>query len=129
MRQAVRRIRKLPVNWSTVAPTACAIHCAATPFLVAVAPAFVRETTVEWSLLGVTLLIAIVVLRNGHRAHGSHLPLAVTAAGVGLWVASLLGAFQPVPEDVSTPIAALAAASGFLWNARLHHPGDGEGCT
>ena len=40
--------------------------------------------------------------------------------GILLWSASLLQLFDPFPEDASTPLAALLAASGWIWTARVH---------
>src|SRR5690606_42000282 len=49
-------------GWSSLAPIACAVHCAAAPFLVALSPALAESTQLEWGFLGATLLFGLVGL-------------------------------------------------------------------
>ncbi len=121
-----------PWGWATLAPVACAVHCAAAPLLVLVAPALVENPAVESGLLAATVILAGVALTLGFRRHGSPCPTVPVLVGVLAWWASLSHVFHPVPEDLSTAVAAMVVAGGLFWNARLHcgagQPA-GAGCT
>lgn len=114
------RALRHPWGWTSAAPIACAVHCAAAPALAIFAPAAATGTAVEWTLLGATGVLAAVAIPMGRRAHGEPWPAYLVFLGLGTWTASLLHLFQPVPEDVTTTVAALATATGLLWNSRLH---------
>jgi hypothetical protein len=121
-----------PWGWATVAPVVCAVHCAAAPLLVVVAPALVENPALEFGLLGATVLLAGVALALGFRRHGNPLAALPVLAGVLAWWASLSHVFHPIHEDLTTAAAALVVAGGLLWNARLHCAGgesSGTGCA
>lgn len=108
-----------PWGWASVAPVACAIHCAATPLLIAVAPAFAVGEAAEWTLFGLSVVVVAWALSSGLRRHRNLRPALVIGLGLAAWAASLLHAFHPIPEEVTTVIAALTVAAGLIWNARL----------
>jgi hypothetical protein len=108
-----------PWGWASVAPVACAIHCVATPLLVAVAPAFAVGETAEWVLFGLTLGLVAWALTSGLRRHGNVRPAIVILPALGVWMASLLHVFHPIPEEATTALAALVVAGGLIWNARM----------
>jgi hypothetical protein len=109
-----------PWGWATVAPLACAVHCAVTPVLVIAAPSLAPGSTVEWVLLAVALVVGLAALASGVRAHEDLRPVVPVVLGLGLWTLSLLHLFRPVPEELTTVIATLIVAGGLLWNSRLH---------
>jgi hypothetical protein len=111
-----------------MAPVACAMHCMLAPALVLIAPAFVSPE-VEWGFLGGTVALGGVAMLAGLRTHGDARPLLPLLAGLVLWGLSLAGAFGPVPEDLTTAAAALTAATGLIWNSRLHCASTGPGCS
>jgi len=116
----MKRLFQHPWGWATVAPLLCAVHCAATPFLVVFAPSIVPGPTAEWALLAVTVLIAAAALGSAMRAHGQWLPFLFIGAGLVAWTLSLGHAFHPIPEDLTTVLATLVVAGGLVWNSRLH---------
>jgi hypothetical protein len=108
-----------PWGWTSIAPLVCAIHCLATPLLVAVAPSVVVGPQAEWALLGLTVVLVIVALIAGLRSHRDLRPAPLLAAGLAVWVGSLLHVFHPLPEEPVTAVAALVVATGLVWNSRL----------
>lgn len=110
-------------------PFACAVHCAAAPILVAAAPSLSVGHGLEWTLLVATVVIAAFTVNFGIGWRESLRPTLLVAGGITLWIASLLQAFQPLPEDLSTPIAAVIAAGGLIWSSRVYRsPGHGCAC-
>jgi uncharacterized membrane protein HdeD (DUF308 family) len=109
-----------PWGWTTIAPLACAVHCVATPVLLVIAPAIAVSPLVEWSFLGVTVLVAGIALAAGLRTHRDPWPLLPILLGIGLWFGSLMHAFRPISEELTTTMAALTVAAGLVWNSRLH---------
>lgn len=108
-----------PWGWASLAPALCALHCAAAPLLVLVAPAVVENPAVEFGLLAVTVVVAVAALSLGVLRHGSPRPMATVLLGVLAWWASLSHVFHPVSEELTTALAATVVAGGLLWNAQL----------
>ncbi len=106
-------------RWTAFAPLLCAVHCALTPFLVMAMPTLFATTKVDWGFLAVTVVLSGSPVVAGLRKHRRILPAALIGGGCLLWAVSLLRIVQSVPENLSTPIAAMAVALGLLWNARL----------
>lgn len=102
-----------------MAPLLCAVHCAAAPLLVLVAPAVVENPAVEFGLLAATVILAGVALSLGVGRHRNAAPVLPVGVGILAWWASLSHVFHPVPEELTTSLAALVVAGGLLWNARL----------
>ncbi len=115
-----------PWGWASAAPLICAAHCALTPLAVVAAPALAPGEAVEFILYGATILLASWALAKGLRQHGDLRPVLPIAVGLVAWGASLLHVFHPIPEEVTTVIAALVVAAGLVWNARLHCADDAE---
>lgn len=108
-------------RWTALAPLACAMHCAATPVLAAALPVFATTSGVEWGFLGATVLFGgITVPRHRHTSRDLR-PAGLLLLGVALWVASLLRVLDPLPQDLTTAFASLAAAAGLFWLARARH--------
>ncbi len=116
----IQRMIQHPWGWASLAPLACAVHCAATPLLVMTAPALAPGPIVEWALLAVTILVVVLALRPALRDHGNPAPFLFMGTGLLIWTASLLHLFHPLPEDLVTIPATLIVAGGFVWNSRLH---------
>lgn len=108
-----------PWGWASLAPLVCAVHCAATPILIVVAPALAPGERTEMWLLGATVLLASGAIAAGVRRHGRIAPALPVVAGTFAWTASLLHLFHPVPEEVTTVAATLVVAAGLTWNARV----------
>ena len=108
-----------PRSWVPALPILCAVHCLVTPVVLAASPLLALGAGVEWSLLGLTVFLGALALATGLRAHGSRLPALLIVSGIAVWAGSLLGVPGSVPEDVTTPVSALVAATGLVWNARL----------
>jgi hypothetical protein len=122
----MRRFFPHPWGWASAAPILCAIHCALTPILVVMAPAFALGESVEFALLGIAIVAAGWALSRGLRQHGDIRPVFPIALGLVAWGASLLEVFQPIPEEATTILATLVVAGGLIWNARLHCGTDAE---
>ena len=116
---ATIEVAALPLGWVTLAPVLCAAHCATAPLLVVIAPALAESAAIEGGLLGLTAIIASLVLPAGMRVHGRVAILMLVLAGLAGWGGSILGLFEPtLPEAGTTIIASLLVASGLFWNAR-----------
>lgn len=113
--------RQLSVIWSAIAPLLCAIHCAAAPLLVVAAPGFARIAKLEWPMMGMALALGGWALARGYGVHHRPGPWRVFGLGLVLWVASLLGWLEPLPEEVTTVVGSLVVAASLFWNARLVH--------
>lgn len=105
----------------------CGIHCLTSPVLAAVIPVLAIGERAEWALLAVTVATGIVVTVLG-PARGRGSVLALLAAGSGLWIASLSGALQPLPEALTSGSGGLLFAGGMLWSARICHRNACEKC-
>lgn len=115
------------------ASLACAVHCAATPFLLAILPAvgvshLVHETAEAW-VIGFVVLMAIVSGWWNFRHHRSlHVPLAFAAA-IGLL---LLGHWLGHAHPFGSPVTAAAGftIAGLQWRhgrrpkTHAHHGSD-----
>ena len=110
----------LPTGWTIAMPLACAAHCAVTPVLVAATPSLRVGPELEWALFLATVALAAITLGPGVTRQEGLRPALLVVGGISLWGASLLQAFQPLPEDVSTPIAAFTAAAGLIWTSRVY---------
>jgi hypothetical protein len=109
-------------------PVLCALHCAAAPLLVGLLPALALSGTMEWLLMGASLLIASVVAVAGLRVHREWLIAGVLAVGFGVWGFSLAGAFEPLPEVGTTIVGSLTVAGALFWNARRSMRVRGRAC-
>lgn len=71
-----------------VASIACAIHCAAMPFVVGFLPSmglsFLADESFHKIMVGVCSLIAAIAFIPGLRLHGRLLPFIVATAGLGM---------------------------------------------
>lgn len=109
------------IGWTTLAPVACLVHCALTPLLVVAAPGLGASAGLEWGFLGATAVFATPSMAFSHRWHARTTPVLVVLAGMSFWVASLLGAFEPVAVELVTAVAAAIVATGLVWSSRLAH--------
>ena len=124
----MKRLFQHPWGWATVAPLLCAVHCATTPVLVVFAPSVVPGPAAEWTLLGITVVVATAALGSALRAHGQWHPFALIAGGLVVWTLSLAHAVHPIPEDLTTVLATLVVAGGLIWNSRFHCRTTGVPC-
>jgi hypothetical protein len=122
----MRRFFPHPWGWASMAPMICAVHCAVTPLLVVFAPAVAPGETLEFALYGMTLVVASWALAKGLRQHGNFRPVVPITLGLLFWGASILHLFHPVPEELTTILAAIVVAWGLIWNSRLHCAVDAE---
>jgi hypothetical protein len=95
----------------------CAIHCALTPILVAVAP-FLFTSEFEFRTKALLLSLAAIALGWGYLTHRSYKPIvwlgaALAAFGVGEWVGH--GEWF---EVFATVLASLALIMAHVTNAR-----------
>lgn len=103
----------------------CAIHCIAAGLVSALPSAalgFEAEwlELLEWPLLIAAAAIGLTSLVPSFRDHGSRVPLALFALGMGI-----LGLSRIVPDaaEIATTVAGVTAiTSAHLVNLRLCHP-------
>ncbi len=69
----------------------CAIHCAATPFLISAIPAFAGlwvSETLEWIMIGLGLSFSIFTLLKGYKIHQNLRPLQLLGIGALFFLAA-----------------------------------------
>ncbi len=118
-----------PWGWTSAAPLLCAVHCLLTPVLIFTVPVLAVSSTLEWSFLMLTAVLAVPALISGLRTHGEAKVVGPIVLGLLLWAGSLLHVFHPLNEEVTTLLAALITATGLVWNSRLHCATGQESCT
>lgn len=85
------------------------------------APALVPGEWLESSLMLASGILAIAVGMTGVRLHGRLAVWIPLVAGIVVWIASLAGWAEPLPETATTIAGSLLLAAGMVWNARLRH--------
>lgn len=121
--------RPLRHSLAAAAPLLCAIHCVATPLLVAVLPAIALGHAAEVAMFSASVVLAGWSVRSGTVVHHRAGPALVAGLGLGMWGALLFGALPPLGGELGIALAALCTASGLLWNARLRHSSSEVGCS
>lgn len=101
----------------------CAIHCAALPFLLTLAPLaglqFLENPWIEYSFILLSLVIASNALVHGYRRHHQRsLALMVAFVGFGLIVLGRVLAFEWT-EILFTSLGGVAIAVAHLINWRF----------
>lgn len=91
------------------------------PLLVAFVPALGVSPSIEWILLGGSVVVALLALRRGARFHRNRRIQALAGSGAAVWALSLLGIFEPLPETVTSPVGGAILAVALFWNGRLSH--------
>ncbi len=78
-------------NWDRLGSWAsgiCAVHCLLTGvalgLLSVVGLGFMANPWVEYSFIGVAIVVGVTAIVHGRRHHGSILPAVIFAAGIGL---------------------------------------------
>jgi len=116
-----------PGRWAALAAFACGIHCILTPLMVAALPILAVSEATEWGALVITVSLGGGVTLLGPARDRSAV-VALLATGAGGWCLSLLGALQPLPETVTSPVGSLIFAAGMLWSARICRSGACKVC-
>ena len=100
----------------------CGVHCALTPFLVAVAPALALSEGVERGMWAATVLLGAVLLGLGPASRNAAVILTF-GGGAALWAASLAGWLEPLPEAMTSAVGSLTLAGAMVGSARICHSG------
>lgn len=94
----------------------CAAHCAAMPFAIALLPVlgieFLADKRIEWALLGLMALVALVSTGMGTCRHKSFWPVCVLVCGVGLMAYSHAN-HSCCQEHISVEQISTAVLGGF----------------
>ena len=106
----------------------CSLHCALTPFLVAVAPALALSEGVERTVWAGTVLLGAALLVLGPARRNAAVLLAF-AAGTTLWAASLAGWLEPLPETATSAAGSLILAGALFQSARVCQAGACSVCA
>lgn len=109
------------LDWATVLPAACAIHCTITPLAATALPLLALSHKLEWLLLASAVVLAGISLRITWPTHRRVAVLVLAALGLGTWTAALFGWLAPLPEPVMSPLGGLILAGALYWNGRLRH--------
>ena len=100
----------------------CGVHCALTPFFVAVAPALALSEGIEQAVWVGTVLLGAVMLVLGPAGRNAAVILTF-AGGAAFWTASLAGWLEPLPETVTSAAGSLALAGALVIGARICQAG------
>ena len=106
----------------------CGLHCALTPFLVAVAPALALAEGVERAVWAGTVFLGAVMLVLGPACKNAAVVLTF-AGGAALWALSLAGWLEPLPETVTSAAGSLILAGALVQSARICQAGVCLECT
>ncbi len=106
----------------------CGLHCALTPFLVAVMPALALSEGVERAVWAGAVLLGAVMLALGPARRNLAVILAF-AGGTALWAASLAGLLEPLPETFTSAVGSLVLAGALLRGARICRAGECSICA
>lgn len=103
--------------------SACAVHCAVTPFIVGVLPllglGFIASPWFEWSMVAAAASLGGAGLGISYaRAHRDHRPLVVFLIGLAVIVAGHLLLEQ---RDVLHALAAIGGAGLMYAAGRMNH--------
>lgn len=93
----------------------CAIHCLAAPFMILLLPAagsVWAHPAVHWVLAALVVPLALWVLYNGYRKHGSRLTLVAATAGALLILAGLISPMLHDEPVLEFTVPALLGQSG-----------------
>ena len=109
------------LDWATLLPAACAIHCTITPLLATALPLLALSHKLEWLFLGSAFVLAGASLRITWPSHRHRGVLALAVVGLAVWTAAVLGWLSPLPEPIMSPVGGLTLAGALFWNGRLRH--------
>ena len=94
-----------------VASIACAIHCAAMPFIVGFLPAmglsFLADDSFHKVMVGVCSLLAASAFIPGLRRHGRLLPIVVASVGLGMISIAMI-------RHLASPMTSAAVINSFF---------------
>jgi hypothetical protein len=105
--------------------TVCAIHCLATPLVLAALPLVglqvVLGESFEWAFVATGLSVGTLVLvPSFRRLHGRLLPLTLFIAGVSLWMLARVGLASDSVLELPTMLAGSASViTAHILNRRL----------
>lgn len=103
----------------------CAIHCIALPFFISLLPflglSFLLDETVEWTIIGVSILVAALSLLPAYfRRHRKIRTIIFFVSGVGLIIATHLAFEENLLLQVPLLLAgAILITAAHLVNRRL----------
>ncbi len=100
----------------------CGVHCALTPFLMALAPALALSEGIERAAWGATVLLGATMLFLGPARRHAKVIIAF-AGGAALWAASLAGWLEPLPEVLTSATGSLTLAGALFQGVRICQSG------
>ena len=106
----------------------CGLHCALTPFLVAVTPALALAEGVERAMWVGTVFLGVVLLVLSPACKNAAVVLTF-AGGAALWAASLAGWLEPLPETLTSAAGSLTLAGALVQSARICQAGACSACA
>ena len=107
-----------PWGWTSLPPLVCAVHCAVTPLVILLMPTLSGWKSLEWPLFFGSAIVGVVAVLFGGVRRGRWQPGVLVGGGFLVWGLSLAHALRPIPEDMTTVVAAMIVAAGLLWNSR-----------
>ena len=105
-------------RWGIITSIACAIHCAVLPILFSTLPFLginiVESPVIEYSMIGVSLLLGIVAMRHGYKCHHKRiLPVILYAAGFSFLILNQIFKEQFVLLFIPLAIILIIGAHGL----------------
>jgi hypothetical protein len=102
----------------------CAIHCAAVPILLGLAPAmglgFLKDEALEWGLLATAAVVASVAFIHAVRRRHPRYILVGLASGLALLVAGAVFEEHEIPSTILSVAGGVVLAVSHLKNSRCH---------
>jgi lipoprotein signal peptidase len=97
----------------------CAIHCAATPIVLTLMPvfggSFFKNHSWEIAFVGISLILAVVLLARDYKKHFNKIPLLLLLAGAFVKVSEILF-FGEKTEFITGSLTAILIASAYWIN-------------
>ncbi len=104
-----------------ILPLVCAVHCIVTPLISPVLSVAGHNTGLEYGLLSVALIVAVISYGYGLKHHRNHLVWSLGLVGFLIWGMSLGDPFLPFSEAQGSTVGSVTVAGTLLWNGRLRH--------
>lgn len=114
--------------FTSIVAALCGVHCALTPALVAAIPVMALPPGVERGVAMVTVGVGLSVVMLG-PARTSRPVLSFFALGAGLWLASVCGWLEPLPEAATSLVGSLVLAGALMASARMCRSNACEVCA
>jgi hypothetical protein len=105
----------------SLVPLACAVHCVLTPVLTPALSFLGHNSGIEYGLLVVAFVMAIMAYGFAVKHHHNYIPGVLGMLGFLVWGASVTGGIFSFSESQGSTLGSLLIAGTLLWNGHLRH--------